>query len=460
MRGKILRGADNSLVDEDLGTDWSRREFLGVLGLSTLPVPTSNTGTASEIHPQVGAQQADVSGSRFVYGPDKMNIGGRLIVGDPNGYNTIQEAISDAEDGDTIFVHGSYDAQTAGETFPIKLDLTQKKISLTGGHTGGSEIDASGVDANVLEVLGTGQRDYRNRALVDDLTITGGNIGLRLRGVPYSTYRGLIFYQNQSHGVEIEGYTTPEGEFRGTFGVNFIDCLAWGCRGIGFHLNPSARPHSTTFFGSHALYCGVSEENNLPGVQLRGFSSSFHGGTIQNNGAAGIDARSGAAQGIYNTYFEGNGMASPAPEEIFVGETSPDFAVRDCYFNGTLPSDTPNGRGEGYRGISIANAPNVTVQNSVYQNYEDAFVYVSNARDVDLCWSTHLGLDDSQFVNAAPSVLRLRDNGYVAPTDLRGISGLYDGDKGIHDGSGDYPFALAVWNGSNWISQIDGSVIQ
>ncbi len=446
--------------DQTESEEWSRRSFLGALSAGAFGASVTRRDRSNNVSPQVETQQTDTGGARLVYGPDEMNVGGRLVVGSPNGYNTIQEAIAAAENGDTIYVHGSYDAQTAGEQFPIQLDLTQKKISLTGGHPAGSVIDATGVDANVIEVLGSGQRDYRNRALIQDLKIIGGNIGLRVQGVPYSTYRGLIFFENRSHGVQVEGYTSPDGEFRGTFGVNFIDCMAWACRGVGFRLDPGARPHSTTFFGCHALYCGLYDGNNLPGVLLRGFSSSFHGGTVQYNGSSGIDARSGAVQGIYNTYLEGNGMSSQYPQEVFVGETSPDLALLDCYFRGNYPQNAPNGRTKGFRGIAIANAPNVSVANSTYQNYEDAFVYVTNARDVDLYRSSHLGLDGTQFVNTTSDVLRLRNHGDIAPTDLRGIEGLYDGDKGIHDGSGGYPLALAVWNGSNWISQIDGGVIQ
>ncbi len=414
-----------------------------------------NTGIAKQIE----TQQSDTEGARIIYGPDEMNIGGRLVVGTPNGYNTIQEAIAAAEDGDIIYVHGSYDAQTAGETFPIQLDLTQKKISLTGGHPAGSEIDATGVNASVIEVLGTGQRDFENRALVSDLKLIGGNVGMRIRGVPYSTYRGLILFKNQSHGIEVDGYTSPEGRPRLSPGLNFIDCMAWSCRGVGFKLNQSAKPANTNFFGCHALFCGLYDGNNLPGVELRGNSSSFHGGTIQNNGAAGIKATYGRGQGLYNIYFEGNGMSSEYPQEIFLPGGSGCFTVRDCYFQGIYARTAPNGRSKGYHGIFVDSAHKVSINNSTYRNYEDALIFVSNVADIDLHRSSHLALDNTPFIKTGSNALRLRDNGDIVPTDLRGVSGLYVGDKGIHNGEGNYPTGLAVWNGNNWISQIDGGAI-
>ncbi len=412
-----------------------------------------------EFNSQITSQESETEGARFSYGPDEMNVGGRLVVGTPNGYNTIQEAIDAAEDGDFVYVHGSYDAQTAGEAFPIQLDLTQKRVALTGGHPAGSEIDATGTSKNIIEIIGDGENDRRSHALVSDLKLIGGNIGLRIRGVSYSTYRGLIFFKNQSHGVVAEGYTTPEGESRWSRGSNFINCMAWSCRGVGFKLAQSARPANTTFFGCHALFNGLYDGNNLPGVELRGNSSSFHGGTIQNNGAAGIKATYGRGQGIYNIYFEGNGMSSEYPKGVYLPGGSGCFTVRDCYFQGVYARTAPNGRSKGYHGVFVDSAHKVSINNSTYRNYEDAFIYALNVADLELYRSSHLGLDQTPFIKTGSNALRLRNNGDIGPTDLRQISGLYQGDKGVHDGSGNYPAGIAIWNGNNWVSQIDGEII-
>lgn len=59
------------------------------------------------------------------------------------GYSTIAEAWDAASDGDTILVTGTYDAQEAGEEFPVTLDYREKEVTLPGGHPAGSRSTSS-----------------------------------------------------------------------------------------------------------------------------------------------------------------------------------------------------------------------------------------------------------------------------------------------------------------------------
>jgi hypothetical protein len=460
--------------DGDEAHGFPRRWFVQAAGVASLPAlagctawergePTDSP-EPDRSEPAAELQEPTESSPTLEIGPD-LDLGGRLIVGAPDavGYDTIQAAWEDAEDGDIVFVHASYDAQAAGEEFPITLDYTKKEVMLTGGHPSGSVIDASHApDKNVIEVLGRAQNDYRNKALVKHLKIIGGNVGMRVRAATYSTYRDLVFWKNNSHGVLVEGYTDPDGVKKEAFGINFRNCMAWSCRGAGFKLDPSASPHSTTFYGCAALFNGLyGEQTAQPGVQLRGYSSRWMNGTIQNNGGFGIDARSGASQVVQGVYFEGNGMVKEYPHDIFVSESAPGFSLDGCYFQGGYFRDAPNGRDQSYRGIAVDGAPGVDIENCTFRNYTDAFVHVRDARDVDLHLPTHTALDATRLLDAWGNT-RLRSNGMVLATDLRRATpaGRFEGDYGIHDGSGAYPWGVAVWDGETWVSVMNGKVLR
>jgi hypothetical protein len=320
-----------------------------------------------------------------------------------------------------------------------------------GGHPSGSVIDARHTTQNVLEIIGAGHHDYRNLPMVQNLKIIGGNIGLRVRAAPYATFKDLVFWQCGSHGVSVEEYTDSNGTFKGTFGVTFRNVQAWTCEGDGFRLETKARPHSTTFFGCDALF------NRGYGVMLRGYSTRWFGGTIQNNHLHGVDARSGPSQLIDGVYFEGNGAAMDYPVAVYA--TAPGFTVENSYFNGHYARDFPNGRADGYYGVALVGAHTASVSNCTYRNYDESFLYVDDASDVDIHASTHQALDETALLTDSASVERLRSGEMIMPTDLRGVEGRFRGDVAIHNGSGSGLFGLAIWTGYGWMSQTDGSYV-
>jgi hypothetical protein len=456
---------------QDLADDGTleRRNFLQAIGALSAPSFAGCVGDNGDLDGgstsranAIDAENAQISRSdAFAIDPDEMNLGGRRIVTGPDnfGYDTISEAWEAAVAGDIIYVHGSYDAQAAGEPFPIQLNNEVKEVSLVGGHPSGSVIDARHTDENVIEVLGRAQNDFRNKCHVQGLKIRGGNVGLRIQAAPYSVYRDLVIFQTDSHGVEVNGYTDPTGAYKGSYGISFFNCIAWSCRGAGFKLHPSAVPHSTSFYGCHALFNGLyDQQSGQPGVQLRGYASRWHGGTVQNNGGFGIDARSGSAQSVHATYFEGNGMVQDYPHDVFTDGSSPGFSLSSCYFQGHYARDAPNGREDAMRAIALAGTPSAKVANCVYRNYTDSFIHVRDARDVDLHVPSHVALDETPFMSLADSNERVRSDGMIIPTDLRetGMEGKFRGDVGVHDGSGSQPFGPAIWNGDAWLSVMTG----
>ncbi|SEP30349.1 Right handed beta helix region [Halogranum amylolyticum] len=453
----MTNNIENAEENRESEATLPRRSVLQALGAGSLALGSSATQVSGAAGNTATAADVDVQDTSIQIGPN-LDLGGRLIVGKGLAYQTIEAAWEDAHHGDKIYVHSSYDAQEAGEQFPIVLDNREKEVMLTGGHPSGTVIDAGDTDANVIEVIGRGQADYRNNPIVRNLKITGGNVGLRIRAAPYSMYENLILYETGSHGIQVDEYTDENGDYRGTFGVTFQYCVAWSCEGNGFRLETAARPHSTTFYGCHSMFNGRYGSQTLPGVHMRGYATRWHGGTVQGNGGFGVDARSGATQSVYGAYFEGNGAKRDYPYAIYMTSTAAGFTVESSYFQGGFFRDAPNGRSQSYRAIAIDGTPNVSIKNTTYRNYEDAFLLVRGARDVDIHRTTHVPLDETPFLRQNDAV-RIRSDGIVQQADLRDESGGYQGDLGVHDGSGSAQWGLAIWNGSNWVSVMDSQPI-
>jgi len=400
----------------------------------------------------------------FEFGPDRLVLGSTRVVG-TDGYPTIAAAWSEAESGDAIHVHSSYDAEAAGEKFPVVLDYEQKEVVLTGGHPSGSVIDASHTDENVLEVLGRGMNDYRNNPVVKNLKIVGGDVGLRIRAAPYSSYENLVFYRNDGHGVHVQPYTDPEsGRRKGTYGARFYNCQAWACGGSGFRLETEAQPHGTVFHGSTVTWCGGNHSGTpYPAVMLRGYASQWHGGTIQGNAGFGLDARKGGSQGVYSSYFEGNGRLRDYPIGIYVGQSTA-FVVENSYFygdystGGMFVDESPNTQAA--RAINFHNTQGGCVRNCSYRRYSDCFTRVQGgAHEIDVNCASHYALDTPLLSRGTSA--RIRDAGMIMETDLRGPDhqGQHVGDRGLHDGSGANPMGPAFWDGERWISTISGERI-
>lgn len=386
-------------------------------------------------------------------GDGSFAVGGRHVVG-ADGYDTIQAAWNAADGGDVVYVHCSYDAEAAGESFPIELDFRDKEVLLRGGHPSGSVIDASHTNEIVLDVVGKGVADYRNNPLVQQLKIVGGGVGMRVRAAPYAAFQDLVFWQTGSHGIQMIGHQ-ENGINHGSFGTTFSNCMVWNCGGDGFRLSTRAQPHSTTFYGCHSLLNGGA------GVRLRGSAVRWSGGTIQNNAGVAVDARSGNSQRVEGTYFEGNNTADERPIEVYVDDSTTGFALDGAYFQGGFFRDFANDRDVGRRAVVVAGASHADVRNCTFRNYDESFLYAIGASDVDVHLGSHCGLDDTTLVEHS-GCTRIRSDGTALPADLSGGAhpGQFVGDAALHDGSGDAPWGLANWNGNEWVSVVDGSVIR
>lgn len=428
--------------------------LLGTTGTAQPSSPASEPADAAGDDPDPDPEHVETPDASA----DGLNVGGRLVVG-TDGYDTIQDAWDDADDGDTVYVHSSYDAQAAGEAFPIVIDQREKQVALVGGHPSGSEINAEHVpDTNVVEVYGAAHRDFRNTPLVRNLKIVGGKVGLKVAGAPNAAFSHLKLFKTNSHGAHV---TVTDEIDTHTFGTRWYDCEAWSCGGSGFRTDAEAGPHGTTFIRCNATWNGWN--GNEPGVALRGFSSVWQAGTIQRSAGHGLDLRAGSSQVIRDTYFEGNGMHEDHPVQIHANGTI-GLVIDSCYFLGRMQSPTRLMDGESEheyvkRGITLYNTHTTTLRDCTHWYHEEGFVAVrgDSAYDNDLNEHSHHSISDTDEFLVDDAGNRTRSNGVIREQDMRAIDGRHDCDRGIHDGSGSLPWGPVVWTGDAWMSLVDGS---
>lgn len=399
------------------------------------------------------------------------------MVGPDQEYATIQSAYDDLQEGGgTIRFTPSYDA--ADETFPIRMDTRDPNgygISVILEGMGQSTIDATGVDGNVLEIVGPGY-EYQREVVLRDFAIVGGNTGITLYQCPYSRLENLTLYRCGDHGVRL-----APAEY-GTFGVSFDHVEAWECGGNGFRLEQDAYTNATSFTNCLAMRCGQNDPS-YAGVRILHACNSWIGGVVQENRGHGIDIRDAEAVYVGNTYLESNGLDIPEDAvDVYAGEADGEtpnigsgvtgLAIDTCRFNGTYDGLEPGTeRSNAARAIELRNVDGGCVRSCTYKLYDNAFVGVrggstdadSSVTDVDLCRGTHVDTladrDPTSFIDFENGY-RLRRSGTISPQELdsNGTEGKFDGDVAVHTGSG-FP-QLVVWSESDgsWYRS-DGTTI-
>lgn len=429
----------------------NRRSFLAGTGLAGLAAFSgmANGESTSTSDQQMTTSQTIDTDETFQMTSNSLVLGGRRIVG-RDGYPTIKAAWDDAESGDVIHVHSSYDAKAAGESFPIELNYEEKEVMLSGGHPSGSVIDASHTTENVIEVLGRGTNDYRNNPVVQNLKIVGGSVGLRIRAAPFASFNNLIFHETGSDAVRIEGYSDPDsGRHKGSWGTIFTNCQAFTAGGDGFTMTKDATAHGTTFQSCRAT------ANKGAGFRLRGYTCKIFGGTSQLNWDYGIEARLGKASIVQGTYIEGNSRGNDFPVEVYAYNAD-GLTIDTCYFNGINPRTTSHDRKHVMRAVNVHSTQKLTIRNCVGRNYDDGFVALFSTEDADVhCESHHVF--DAEFFAEDPYLRknsRVRSGGTILPTDLSSVAGHHDGDRGFHYANG--KCRPAVWVNGNWhVSKTD-----
>ncbi|WP_331235594.1 M99 family carboxypeptidase catalytic domain-containing protein [Natronorarus salvus] len=424
--------------------DYSRRTFMKAAGATGI-VGSMGTAQASSDDDQL--RTMTVSQDSFTVSSDELRLGERLVVGRP-GFRTISEAWDAADDGDVIVVHSSYDAQRAGEEFPIVLDRGEKEVALVGGDPSGSVIDAGNANADVIHCIGVGSSDFRNSPYLKNLRVRGGQVGIKIYGAPNSYFENVKAFLNESHGWHVYNH----GDHGGSHGCVFHKCEAWSCGGNGFRMDRESFPHGSMFIRCNATWNGYN--GTREGVTLAGYSTVWHGGTVQQNSGDGFRVTRDGGIVIRDAYIESNGIEySGHPTQIRMVGTLGGL-VESCYFNGSMMGGNrhmdPAGHDNVYRGVTLHDARTTTVRDCAHRNHSEGFIAVQgDSTDCDIHEGSHhnvgAGASGPDPFLVHDHGIRTRSNGVIRPTDLSAIQGTYDGDMGIDQSNG-----IAVWMGDEW----------
>jgi len=136
--------------------------------------------------------------TQLILSPLGKQKGSTLYVGGngPDNYSSIQNAIDNASDGDTVFVYD--DSSPYYENIVV-----EKNITLMGEQQDNTIIDGGNNDTTVT--IGNGMVEFRS------FTVQNGN------------YYGI--YINNAHGVSIIQNTIKNNEDAGIYGSSAIDCV-------------------------------------------------------------------------------------------------------------------------------------------------------------------------------------------------------------------------------------------
>lgn len=383
-------------------------------------------------------------------GVDTGALSGILFVGTDGTHDTIMAAWEDARDGEAIVVLSSYDADEAGEEFPIVLDRSEREVSLVGLDPSGSVIEAGDHDGDVIRCIGRGPSDYRNSPYLAKLRINGGETGVKILGAPNAYFENVKVFGASRHGWQV----STNDDVGGSHGLMFQKCEAWTCGGVGFRLDRDANAHGSMFVRCNATWNGYADDGPHPGVYLTGYSSVWNGGTVQQNSHYGIHMERDGGIVVRDAYIESNGIEREGrPTQVYANGALGGL-IEGCYFNGTLMdgsrrhSPTDHDRAE--RQITLQNCRTTAVRDCAYRFHEEGFIAVQgpSALDNDVYEASHdpVGGEDSAGPFwAADRGTRTRSGGVIRPTDLSEIEGKYEGDLGIDEDRG-----IAVWMGNEW----------
>lgn len=356
-----------------------------------------------------------------------------IVVGQgPDMVESLQDAIDGAEYNARIEVDPSYDPSV--DTWPISF---------------------SGVDSNVVEVVGRGQRTR--------IDVPAGKQGFRIDTVSnYTsvTLRNLLIVSN-STAVNVNGtpfFTIRDCEIRsggagiyihGTGGSPWStvidDCLILNPGG------PGILCEGTEVNALNIWDTTVKEPERMP-LFLDGtaviniWGGNFDGGSEYNH------FRDTASLNIFGAYFE----SSNAEGKGGTGTLGNDFRkirgglVHGCYFNGWDSTD--------YAVNLNRNEPcrNVNLTGCSFQGYREGFVSLNKASSNDINRSSHYDAEDVGVI-ANEGWSPVRSNGILAASNggmpLEYHDGAFVGDVGMESGESDGANGkdLGIWTGSAWM---------
>ena len=427
---------DQTSTPAESGSGVSRRGLFALAGLAGL----SFMGSASATH---GTGTSGFEDFDTIH-----------LVGDGGGqYRTIQAA-HDAIPGNgsnangAILVTDSYDPSR--ENFPV---VFTKYVDIRGMGNTAPIIYNDDPSANTF-VFRASEQHNTESPMLSNLRFGGGRTAVLIRGYTNMTVQDVSIFDSSDDAIVVTptpGSSPYDNYFRN---INIADS-----GGDGIYVPHDAAINSLVFDNVN-----VYRAKNY-GYQLRrgGAATTIRDSTIQRCNNWGLLIDRSAAFTVRDCYIESNGQRySPGTgnriDLMFQGQgVNENFLVEGCYFQAFNKGDTA---------IHINAGENGEIKNCGFNGYDGGYI-VNDRGSTDLNVSRSTietdGAEANFYRRGSPQGLRTRENEVITRQDLTDIRGLYDGDQGLHDGSGGGNSAgLAVWDESDgqWVSQVNGSVIR
>lgn len=347
-------------------------------------------------------------------------------------HTTMQGAVDAVEtegDGGAVWVNEGFDS--GSETFPITISDQGMVIrgEANGTNLTGGIVNTSGNETFLVNSFGT------NRVpgvTFMDLHMTGNDTGV---GIDITDTRYCSVINCTAENFQT-GFRTTNVSVNPNSNT-FINARAHSCNGSGFYID--AGSHSTDLIGCRA----VSNGNRGAWIDTS-FACSVIGGQYELNDI-GIYMDACDSVTVRDAYIENNTTSQLQME-------SDCFMVDSCYLNGGGNAATTAGIVcDGFKG---------NVRNIEFRNIDSGLIDIrSGMTDLDIDYHSIFSIDGDDIIEA-DSGTRTRYNGVIVEQDLDTAGfddGLYVGDMGMHDGTGTTAEGPCYWDGTDWISIVDGS---
>ncbi len=330
----------------------------------------------------------------------------------PLDANTIQEAIDDAEDGDTIVVsEGSY--------YEV-IDFNSKAITLTSSDPNDWEVVASTIiDANdPNEFVVAFENSEDSNSVITGFTITGGNLGIYCNGTS-PTINNCVIKENGSGQDPGGGMYDCNSSSPAITNCFFIENDANYGGGI-YDINSSPTLTSCVFSKNLASIDGggMYDCNSSPTLINCTFNSNLAGG----DGGGMYNSGSLSDPNLINCIFWGNDANSSGDEIYNDGSADPNFSFCDI---------------EGCGGSGGGWDPNFGTDDGNNIDSAPCFVDSSTPAGLDAVFGT---FDDGLIFNAASPCIDAANGSTASANDITG-KGRIDVSYVENTGGGDPNYA-------------------
>lgn len=333
---------------------------------------------------------------------------------------SVQDAITSAGNAGLIIIEENYDESV--ESWPITVDG-----KLTIMSTGNAQI--SNPSSNpAFEVSLGGNRPPGPRFF--NLRVENGGPAFVIKDARYGIFRSCQVDSAEA-GIQVKGTTGSDAVAWRAFGCDIESCSSNGIlvqnSQHGFKLYDCQLIGN----GGYGMYVGNA------------VNCGMWGGGVQLNSNEGIKTDPAPSFQAYGVYFEDNDSSNSKDFALASGEA---VTIDSCWFQGS---------GNNNYAVAAASPTECSITNCDINNYGGAAMILNGGQDNEVGRPTHHLANVPAFIQDFGT--RTRNLGTIREQSLNNVSGLYEGDVGIDDGSNTAGSGLpCVWTGSAW-QPSDGS---